>query len=631
MTSEVQAAIVDLVEGRPLDPERVARALGEIMDGCSSEARTAALLVAMRLRGETVPQLIAAAKTLRARAVTARVRDPRVVDTCGTGGDGLGMVNVSTLGAIVAAGAGAVVAKHGNRAVSSKAGSADVLEALGVVIDAAPAAVEACLARAGIGFAFAPVFHAATRHAAGPRRELGTRTLFNLLGPLTNPARVAHQVVGVRLRGRAVRRRARVTGGAAAAEAARGGGRGSPRRHPVRPARPGDLPDQRRRGSRSRDGSRPARPPTQGDRSTHSCNHRMAPRSCELKIQRVINARSSADQSATTRNDSAFRHLAQRLKTLRGRPSHLMRRTKSQTRFLAALVSAVALTWATGLPTALAQPAEDEIEMEGDTPPPDEGEIEMEGDTPPEKDLNADLAATTEDATKIDTTTREVKPVSWKDIVVVMRKPFLKLGRTDLMPFVGTTMNDNMIRHVSAGAQINYYLTDVLAIGVEGQFFAKNFREPFDLVGRQARRLPTVNKYNFAGALNFHYVPVYGKFAVLDKHLIHWETYFTVGVGVTQSEIIPRDPRYDAFTNILITPNLGASMRFFLFKWLTVNLGIRDYMFVDQFEPANRSDTNLASADDAKAKAEGKFINNVMFQLGVSFWIPPTFEYTTFR
>ena len=321
-----------------------------------------------------------------------------------------------------------------------------------------------------------------------------------------------------------------------------------------------------------------------------------------------------------------------------------MRRTKSHSSFFAALVGAAALTWAVGLPTALAQPkkpaptpapapaGDDEIEMDGDDQPAggvDEGEIEMEGDTPPERDLNADLATDTSDAVKIDTTTRDVKPVSWKDIVVVMRKPFLKLGRTDLMPFLATTMNDNMIRHTGAGAQINYYLTDVLAVGVEGQYFAKNFREPFDLVGRQARRLPTVNKYNFAAALNFHYVPVYGKFAVLDKHLIHWETYFTAGVGITQSEVIPRDPRYDAFTNILITPNIGASMRFFLAKWFTVNLGIRDYIFVDKFEPTDRM--MYTSASDAKDHAETAFINNVMFQLGASFWIPPSFEYTTFR
>ena len=316
-----------------------------------------------------------------------------------------------------------------------------------------------------------------------------------------------------------------------------------------------------------------------------------------------------------------------------------MRRINSHVSILAALSVAVLATTALAQPTPTPQPDEGEIEMDpaddgtgaGSGSSVDEGEIEMDPDAPPEGDLNADLAANADDAIKVDTTTREVQPVSWKDIVVVMRKPFLKLKRTDLMPFVSTTMNDNMVRHIGAGAQINYYLTDVLAVGVEGQYYAKNFREPFDLVGRQARRLPTVNKYNFSAALNFHYVPVYGKFAVLDKHLIHWETYFTAGVGVTQSEIIPRDPRFQPFTNLLITPNVGASMRFFLFKWLTVNVGIRDYVFVDKFEPVGRSDIMYTSADDAKDHAESAFINNVMFQLGVSFWIPPSFDYTTFR
>lgn len=300
------------------------------------------------------------------------------------------------------------------------------------------------------------------------------------------------------------------------------------------------------------------------------------------------------------------------------------------------LATTLVLALLAGLPAvAGAQPAggDDEIEMDGDgaspTPPPDEGEIEMEGEA--EKDLTTDLATDTDAAVKIDTTTRELKPVSWQDIVVVMRKPFLKVRRTDLMPFLATTMNDNMIRHYTAGAQFNYFLTDVLAVGVEGQYYTKQFREPFDLVGRQARRLPTINKYNFSAALNFHYVPVYGKFAILDKKLVAWETYFTAGVGVTQSEVVPRDPRFAAFTNTLITPNVGASMRFFLFQWLTVNVGIRDYIFVDKFEPVGRNDMQFTTAESAKANADSALINNVMFQIGVSFWIPPTFEYTTFR
>jgi outer membrane beta-barrel protein len=317
-----------------------------------------------------------------------------------------------------------------------------------------------------------------------------------------------------------------------------------------------------------------------------------------------------------------------------------MRRPNLRSSSIATTVAAIAFLSFGGV--AAAQPAggggDDEIEMdgddgdkppEGDKPPVDEGEIEMEGDE--EKSLEADLGTDTGDTVKIDTTTRELKPVSWQDIVVVMRKPFLKIRRTDLMPFLSTTMNDNMIRHYSAGAQFNYFLTDVLAVGVEGQYYTKQFREPFDLVGRQARRLPTINKYNFSAALNFHYVPVYGKFAILDKKLVAWETYFTAGVGVTQSEIVPRDPRFGAFTNLLITPNVGASMRFFLFQWLTVNVGVRDYIFVDKFEPVGRNDMMFTTPEQAKANADSTLINNVMFQVGVSFWIPPTFEYTTFR
>jgi outer membrane beta-barrel protein len=222
-------------------------------------------------------------------------------------------------------------------------------------------------------------------------------------------------------------------------------------------------------------------------------------------------------------------------------------------------------------------------------------------------------------------------PLSWKDILVVVRKPFLKVRRTELNPFTSITMNDNMITHYTLGGEFAYYLTDVLAVGVEGQYYVHQFAEPFDLVARQARRLPTVNQYNWSAALNFHYVPVYGKFAVLDHRLVAWEVFFTAGVGAGQSEVIPRDTKFPGFTNILIQPNLGASMRFFIAKWLTVNLGVRDYMFIDKFEPTDRSPTMNATATDAKENADSAFINNIMFQIGVSFWLPTTFEYTTFR
>lgn len=299
------------------------------------------------------------------------------------------------------------------------------------------------------------------------------------------------------------------------------------------------------------------------------------------------------------------------------------------------LVVALALALAS---PAIAQPKQDdaaEPEIEIDEPPADapadEGVIDMEEEEKPvEGDLAADLGAI-ENTPTVKTGPVKKTPISWKDILVVVRKPFLKLRRTELYPFVSVTMNDNMITHYTIGGEFAYWMTDVLAIGVEAQYYVHAFGEPFDLVARQARRLPTVNQYNWSSALNFHYVPVYGKFAIFDKKLVAWEVAFTAGIGAGQSEVIPRDTKYPGFTNILIQPNVGANMRFFLAKWLTVNLGIRDYMFIDKFEPTDRSPTMNATASDAKDNATSAFINNIMFQIGVSFWLPTSFEYTTFR
>jgi outer membrane beta-barrel protein len=257
-------------------------------------------------------------------------------------------------------------------------------------------------------------------------------------------------------------------------------------------------------------------------------------------------------------------------------------------------------------------------------------EIDMGEPEKQQGDLKADLNLA-DQSTPVAATPIKRTPLSWQDIVVVVRKPFLKSRRTELFPMVGTTMNDNMIRHYTIGGELAYYLTDVLAVGVEGQYYTHSFQEPFDLVARQARRLPTINEYKWSAALDFHYVPIYGKFAILDHQLVTWESYFTAGIGAGESEVVPRDTRFPGFTNLLIMPNVGASMRFFVSKWMTVNLGIRDYIFYDHFEPRNRSETMFPTSDSAKANAEGSLINNLMFQIGVSFWVPTSFEYTTFR
>jgi anthranilate phosphoribosyltransferase len=192
----IKEAIAALVERRELTHPEAEAVMGEIMRGEATPAQVAAFVVALRLKGETVDEIAGLAATLRAHARVAALGGD-TVDTCGTGGDGASTFNISTTAAFVAAGAGARVAKHGNRAASSRCGSADVLEALGVRLDLSPEEATACLRKTGIAFLFAPDYHPALKHAAGPRREIGIRTVFNILGPLANPAGTRAQVLGV--------------------------------------------------------------------------------------------------------------------------------------------------------------------------------------------------------------------------------------------------------------------------------------------------------------------------------------------------------------------------------------------------------------------------------------------------
>jgi anthranilate phosphoribosyltransferase len=185
-----------IMTGHDLEEEEMYRLMHRLMSGEFTPAQIAGFLVALRMKGETVSEITGAARAMREKAERLEI-DGEVIDTCGTGGDAKGTFNVSTATAFVVAGAGLKVAKHGNRSVSSQCGSADVLEALGVRIDLPPAGVKECIERVGIGFLFAPKFHPAMKYATPPRRELGIRTIFNLLGPLTNPACATYQLMGV--------------------------------------------------------------------------------------------------------------------------------------------------------------------------------------------------------------------------------------------------------------------------------------------------------------------------------------------------------------------------------------------------------------------------------------------------
>ena len=193
----IDAAIRKVVDGRHLERDEMHSVFGEVMDGHASDVQKSALLIALRMKGETADEITGAVLAMRERVTPLMVDRERIVDTCGTGGDGRGTFNVSTVAALVAAGAGASVAKHGNRAVSSSCGSADVLAELGVAIDLDASRMSEVLRRTGISFLFAPKLHPAMGAVAGIRRELGVRTIFNVLGPLTNPAFARRQVLGV--------------------------------------------------------------------------------------------------------------------------------------------------------------------------------------------------------------------------------------------------------------------------------------------------------------------------------------------------------------------------------------------------------------------------------------------------
>jgi len=194
---DMSAAIRAVTEQKDLTSDQMREVMQTIMTGNATPAQIGGFLVGLRMKGETVDEIAAAASVMRELAAHVEVSGPHLVDTCGTGGDGAHTFNISTASAIVAAAAGAKVAKHGNRSVSSSCGSADVLENAGVNLDLEPRQVAHCIEKVGVGFLFAPRHHGAMKHAIGPRKEMGVRTVFNLLGPLTNPASAPNQVLGV--------------------------------------------------------------------------------------------------------------------------------------------------------------------------------------------------------------------------------------------------------------------------------------------------------------------------------------------------------------------------------------------------------------------------------------------------
>jgi outer membrane beta-barrel protein len=191
------------------------------------------------------------------------------------------------------------------------------------------------------------------------------------------------------------------------------------------------------------------------------------------------------------------------------------------------------------------------------------------------------------------------------------------------------TLNDVLIRHYAFGADLNFYLTDVFSIGLQGQYFVKELSDRELLVGLQYNRVPTVNKYKYAAAFNFGYVPGYGKFTLFNKYIMHWDIFINAGVGAIWTEIIPRNVGDQSFQTIALAPDFAAGTRFFLSDWLTVNFAFRDYVFNDKFEPLTRAAGQ--PIDEVKANADSALVNNIMFTASVGFFLPTSFQYRTPR
>jgi len=221
---------------------------------------------------------------------------------------------------------------------------------------------------------------------------------------------------------------------------------------------------------------------------------------------------------------------------------------------------------------------------------------------------------------------------AWEDIVVVPRKAFLKKSRLEIAPFAGITLNDPLIRHYSFGGDLNYYITDVLSIGLEGQYFIKELSERESLVGLQYYLVPTLNKLKYHYALAFGYVPGYGKFGLFNKWIVHWDLTFALGAGMIRTEIIPRAFGDTAFTNDNFVGHAGLGVRLFVLDWLTLSVTFRDYVYKDAFEFRGRDSTmDLATVKQLSQQSQSQLVQNIMMFFSIGLYIPPSFTYRTPR
>lgn len=266
------------------------------------------------------------------------------------------------------------------------------------------------------------------------------------------------------------------------------------------------------------------------------------------------------------------------------------------------------------------EPATEDLPgLEPEAPPPTDDIL-----TPKESDLAAPSASGPSAAE-----VKEMQRSLYKDIVAMPRRPFLKRGRVELTPFVGSTINDTLIQHTALGIDATYFLTEVFGIGAQAVYYIDNVQDDEFLIRYHFERVPTLNRYVYSASGNFSYVPIYGKFSIVNKIITHYDVWVSGGVGITGSEVIPRDFSHEPFSSISLTFPIGIGARFFLTRWLAFQVSLRDYMMLDTFEAPGR---NIVDAEEAKAEqSETRFINNVVASAGVSFYLPFGFEYSTYR
>ena len=287
-------------------------------------------------------------------------------------------------------------------------------------------------------------------------------------------------------------------------------------------------------------------------------------------------------------------------------------------------------------------PAEEEVDL----PPAD-----ADPATPTDKDLETSDADVAPTSPVLTTGKRVESRRTWEDIVVIPRKPFIKKGRVDLTPTYGVTVNDNMNEHHTLGLEVDYHITDVLALGLIAQGYIQSDQDKEFWTRYHLNRVSSLNKYLYTFALSFSYVPIYGKMALLNMPILHYEVFISAGVGGSGTRTITKDRGTRPWTNWWsFTFPVGAGVRVFVTDFFAIQAGIRDYMMIDTFEgprpncpasgdpndPCNKQSTDpdaWATREQEIAQENGKtrFINNLQFFLGLSFYLPPSFEYTTFR